>query len=229
MNSEDLRISFHRKPRQIMIKESIFYAPMSLEEGLDFVFPGWSDAALFGNNHPLHVEYCSGNGAWIAEKAMLHPEINWVAVEKKFSRAKKIGAKAKKLNLRNLLVIYGEALIASSLYFPTESCEAAYINFPDPWPKRRHAKNRLIQPKFLDQVSRLLKKEALFTLVTDDPDYSEQMLKEMGNHHGFTSFLPTPYFVTEYAGYGSSYFDQLWREKGKVIRYHQFKKTGFRG
>jgi tRNA (guanine-N7-)-methyltransferase len=55
------------------------------------------------------------------------------------------------------------------------------------------------------------------------------MLKEMGNHHGFTSFLPAPYFVTEFAGYGSSYFDQLWREKGKVIRYHQFKKTGSRG
>ena len=110
--------------------------------------------------------------------------------------------------------------------FPTESCEAAYINFPDPWPKRRHAKNRLIQPKFLDQVSRLLKREALFTLVTDDPDYSEQMLKEMGHHPGFASFLPSPYFVTEFAGYGSSYFDQLWREKGKVIRYHQFQKTG---
>ena len=100
-----------------MIKDSLFYAPMNLEEGQDFIFPGWSDAAFFGNNQPLRIEYCSGNGAWIAEKAMLHPEINWVAVEKKFSRAKKIGAKAKKLNLRNLLVIYGEAYIASCLYF----------------------------------------------------------------------------------------------------------------
>jgi tRNA (guanine-N7-)-methyltransferase len=226
MNLDKVSIPSQRKPRQIMLKDSIFYAPMSLEEGQDFIFPGWSDPALFGNTHPLHLEYCSGNGAWIAEKAMNHPDINWIAVEKKLGRAKKIAAKANKLKPKNLIVIYGEAFVASSLYFLEESCQAAYINFPDPWPKRRHAKNRLIQPKFLDQVYRLLKKDALFTLVTDDPVYSEQMLKEMGRHPGFTSFLPLPYYITECPGYGSSYFDQLWREKGKGIRYHQFIKMG---
>jgi tRNA (guanine-N7-)-methyltransferase len=46
----------------------------------------------------------------------------------------------------------------------------------------------------------------------------------MKGHNGFTSYLPDPYFITDYPGYGSSYFDQLWREKGKIIRYHQFQK-----
>ncbi len=226
MNIDNNNIPIVKKPRQLMIKERIFYAPMNLEEGNNFAFPGWSDQSLFGNQNPLRIEYCSGNGSWIVDKAINHPEINWVAIEKKFSRASKIGSKAHKLHLNNLIVVYGEAFAVSSLYFPNECCEGAYINFPDPWPKRRHAKNRLIQPKFLDQVCRLLKKEALFTLVTDDPDYSKQMLEEMARHAGFESHLPSPYYITELQGYGSSYFEELWREKGKVIRYHQFKKKG---
>lgn len=226
MLTTDTKVQVSKNARQLMVKEGIFYAAMCPEDAHNFTFPGWNDSTLFGNANPLRIEYCSGNGAWIAEKAIAHPDINWIAVEKKYSRAKKIGAKAKSHNLKNLMVIYGEAYLASSLYFKSESCEAAYINFPDPWPKRRHAKNRLIQPKFIDQVCRILKQNTLFTLVTDDPEYSRQMLEEMRAHAGFQSFLPEPYYSTEYPGYGSSYFEQLWREKGKIIRYHQFKKMG---
>jgi tRNA (guanine-N7-)-methyltransferase len=219
-----LKIPYGWKAPKVMIEEGIFYVPDRCESYDAFTFPGWQDPSLFGNNLPLRIEYCSGNGAWLVEKALAHPEINWVGVEKKFKRVKKIRAKAKKLNLKNLIVVYGEAYLATSRYFPVDTFEAAYINFPDPWPKNRHAKNRLIQPKFIDEVWRILKPAAAFTLVTDDPEYSWRMLEEMGGHRGFRSCLPDPFFITEMPGYGSSYFDQLWREKGKTIRYHQFEK-----
>jgi tRNA (guanine-N7-)-methyltransferase len=170
------------------------------------------------------IEYCSGNGAWIAAKAVENPHINWIAVEKKFPRVRKIWSKIKNLNLKNLVVVCGEAHNATRRYFPHESFTAAYINFPDPWPKKRHDKNRLIQPAFVDEIYRVLQADSVFTLVTDDPVYSTLMLEEMNQHAGFKCCHPHPFYLTEMEGYGTSYFDQLWREKGKSIRYHQFLK-----
>lgn len=224
MKSFHLKVPFTWKAPKVAIAEGVFYVPDRCGSYEEFTFPGWNDPALFGNDLPLKIEYCSGNGAWLVEKALAHPEINWVAVEKKFKRVKKIGSKVKKLNLKNLSVVCGEAYLSTTHYFSDETFESAYINFPDPWPKTRHAKNRLIQPKFIDEVWRILKPAGVFTLVTDDPEYSSQMLKEMTAHSGFRPLFPDPFFVTEMPGYGSSYFDQLWREKGKTIRYHQFEK-----
>lgn len=207
--------------RSVLVEDRIFYAFQ--EEGAEaLVFPEWDDPALFGNHHPRHIEYCSGNGTWIAAKAVAHPEINWVAVERKFARVRKIWSKIKNLQLSNLVVVWGEAYDATQRFFKTSSFANAYLNFPDPWPKRRHAGNRLMQPKFVDEIWRILQPEAVFSLVTDDVNYSEQMLKEMLKYSGFQSLYPAPYFTHELSGYGSSTFEKLWREKGRQIRYHQF-------
>lgn len=220
MKPSDLKAPFTWTACKPMIEDRIFYAVQPQGEALQF--PGWNHPTLFGNDHPIHLEYCSGNGLWIAAKAQAHPDINWVAVEIKFTRVRKIWSKIKNLNLQNLIVVCGEAYEATRRYFPAASIANAYINFPDPWPKRRHAGNRLIQPRFISEVWRVLKPDAIFSLVTDDIDYSERMLKEMGSHAGFESRHPFPGYVNELAGYGSSYFEDLWREQGRTIRYHQY-------
>jgi tRNA (guanine-N7-)-methyltransferase len=224
MKPSNLLVPFSWDACQPIIHDHVFYAFGKLKEPQDFRLPCWQEPDLFGNDHPVCIEYCSGNGLWIAEKAMAYPQINWIAVEKKLARVRKIWSKIKNLDLKNLFIVCGEAYKTTKCYFPSQSFSNAYINFPDPWPKRRHARNRLIQPAFIEEVWRTLLPGAVFSLVTDDPDYSKKMLEEMLAHPGFESCHPDPYFITDLSDYGTSYFEQLWREKGKLIRFHQFKK-----
>ena len=219
MRPSDLKAPFVWNSCKPMIEDRIFYAVQHDVE--KFAFPGWTDISLFGNDRPVHLEYCSGNGLWVAAKAQAYPHINWVAVEIKFTRVRKIWSKIKNLNLGNLIVVCGEAYEATRSYFPDACFSNAYINFPDPWPKRRHAGNRLIQPRFIEEVWRVLQPSATFSLVTDDIDYSEKMMKEMNIHRGFETCHSSGY-VNQVDGYGSSYFEELWREQGKQIRYHQY-------
>jgi tRNA (guanine-N7-)-methyltransferase len=214
---------------QILINDGVWYVPKimakSLDSGNKFIFPGWSHSTIFGNTRPVNVEYCSGNGAWIAAKALANPLCNWVAIEKKFDRVRKIWSKVKNMKLSNVLIICGEAYDVTKRFFEANSFHNIYINFPDPWPKNRHAKHRLIQEAFVEELWRVLIKEHSLTFVTDDPPYSAWLIAVMHRHGKFVSTYPDPYYATELADYGSSYFDQLWRSKGRSILYHQFAKT----
>ncbi|CCB85841.1 MULTISPECIES: tRNA (guanine(46)-N(7))-methyltransferase TrmB [Parachlamydia] len=225
MKPEDLKSPFREGERKVLIQDRVWYIPLKgLSESDPFRFPGWEDPALFGNSSPVYVEYCSGNGTWIAEKAAENPSINWVAVEKKFERVRKIWSKIKNLQLPNLIVISGEGLLTTERFFPQESVEAVYVNFPDPWPKKRHAKNRIIQPIFVQQIARILKPSGSLTLVTDSLEYSAQMIEVVNGSVDFSSYFPAPYYSEDVQNYGSSYFEQLWKEQGRIIRYHQFQK-----
>ena len=224
MKPQDLTPLYPKEAQRIVIHDRVWYVPKRSPEMNDFIFPGWNHPDLFGNDNPVIVEYCSGNGTWIANKAAASPEVNWVAVEMKFDRVRKVWAKIKNLKLSNLIVICGEAHTTTARYFPDHSISDVYINFPDPWPKKRHAKHRLIQHEFADELSRILKEKKSLTFVTDDVPYSEWLIEIMGNHEHFASAYPAPFYLTEEEDYGTSYFDELWRSKGRAIRYHCFQK-----
>jgi tRNA (guanine-N7-)-methyltransferase len=219
MRPEDFKYPFKEKLEQCAFVDGIIFLPLQKEgdnelQILDF----------FAEKKPLHVEYCSGNGAWIADKALESPQWNWIGVEKKFDRARKIWAKMKNRSLKNLLVICGEAHLATRLLFPSCSLDQAYINFPDPWPKTRHWKHRLISPPFLEELHRAVIPGGGFTFVTDDIPYSEATMKEVKKQDKFAFRAPDPGYVLELPSYGSSYFEELWRSQGKQVRYHQFIK-----
>lgn len=215
---------FKWEDRKIVFAHNVLFVPEYYDSYHSFVFPGWNQ--IFQNNHPVNIEYCSGNGSWICEKALQNPNENWVAVEKQFFRVRKIWARREKLGIKNLFIICGEAHCITENYVPTESVQGVFVNFPDPWPKNRHAKHRLMQKDFIEETARILKSEKLFTLVTDDPDYSILSIEEMQKSDSFISLHAFPFFTTHFEGYGTSYFENLWRNKGKEIRYHQFKKSG---
>ena len=86
MKPEELNPPFPRDDQRIVIQDRVWYVPERTRYPDEFVFPGWKHADLFGNDQPIVIEYCSGNGAWIASKAAANPHINWVAVEMKFDR-----------------------------------------------------------------------------------------------------------------------------------------------
>lgn len=222
MRPEHFKTTYEWKSRKVAFLDQIWYVPVNISDDENFEFPGWEQ--LFGNSNPINIEYCSGNGAWIAEKALKNPNQNWLAVEKKYLRVKKIRSKIENFQLKNLIILCGEGLNATKRYFPKESIQKIYVNFPDPWPKKKHAKNRIINPIFADEMARLLKKEGTITMVTDDKNYSQEMITVFKNNNLFNSIYKEPYFVTSCNDYGSSYFEDLWVQQGKEIHYHEFKK-----
>lgn len=223
MKPEALKPSPAWGEKKIWIEDRVWYVPGRSSE-TPFTFPGWQAELVFGNSNPVCVEYCSGNGAWVAARAGVQRHLNWVAVERKFSRVRKIWSKVKNDNLPNLLILCGEGQNATNHYFPSESVHHVYVNFPDPWPKKRHFKNRIINAAFAQDVWRILEPNGILTIVTDDPGYSEWIVDVVLKHGGWQSLHPDPFYATECVDYGTSYFEELWRSKGLTIRYHQFKK-----
>lgn len=108
-------------------------------------------------------------------------------------------------------------------FIPTSSVHEVYVNFPDPWPKRRHEKHRIINPEFVSELARILHPHATATLVTDDKDYSDIMIDEMLKHPQFESVFAPPHFQQAPVEYGTSFFDTLFRDHDRLIRMHQFK------
>ncbi len=222
MKPKDLKAVFSWEERRPVIQSGVFFVPQHYNDHKAFKFPGWE--AIFGNTNPVMVEFCSGNGHWIIEKAKEFPDRNWVAVELQFERVRKIWSKSKNEGLENLFVVCGEAWTFAHHYLPQNSVAGSFINFPDPWPKARHEKHRLMKTLFISELARILEPEAEITFVTDDRNYLEQTLALFLKAHSFRAQQPDPYFATQSRDYGTSYFDALWRAKGKEIFCTQFAK-----
>lgn len=155
-------------------------------------------------------------------KAEQYPDINWVAVEKRFKRVKKIWSKKENSALSNLLIVRGAAEIFTEHYVDDKVASKIFINFPDPWPKDRHAKHRLFQEPFVKEMARISKDEGTVTLVTDHADYSMWASKAMKGI--WQPRTTTPEILNSMTGYGPSYFARLWQDLGREIRYMEFSK-----
>jgi tRNA (guanine-N7-)-methyltransferase len=213
---------FPREHQDVLIQDRIWFAPEVRET--PFRFMGFEDPSLFGKKGPIALEYCSGNGIWIAAKAEASPDRHFLAVEMKWKRIKRIWSKIQNHSLSNLIGVCGEAFSWTKRFIPDASIDQVYINFPDPWPKKKHTKYRLINSAFLLEVARILQPGGEFTVVTDHIAYSESIIKLLLSSPHFTPLCPDPYFLTEWEGYGSSYFEEIWRNKGLDIRYIPFRR-----
>lgn len=228
MKPKDLKCPFKWEDRRPHIYERVLFVPEYYDRHQEWKFPGWESPEVFGRSGPIEVEYCTGNGAWIIEKAIAHPDRLWVAVERQFDRVRKIWSKMRNFNLTNLFIVCGEGLTFTQFYVPDRSFQKIYINFPDPWPKEKHSKNRLIKEPFISEIARAADYDATVTMVTDHATYMQQITESMRENPSWRSAFPDPYYVTEWEGYGTSYFDELWRTQGQVIHYMHYQKNGTR-
>jgi tRNA (guanine-N7-)-methyltransferase len=219
MKPKNLKFPFDWESRAPLFADGVLYVPKYYALHEDWPKEElWKELSVYPK---VAIEYCSGNGTWIAERAKQDLSTLWIAVEKRFDRTRKIWSKKHNFFLKNLLIVCGEALTFTKHYLPDQCIDSIYVNFPDPWPKSRHAKNRLIQKPFIEEISRISKDLAEATFVTDDAPYSLQMIEEMQKGK-WNSSLPDPFYQTYWSEYGESYFDSLWREKKREIRYLQF-------
>lgn len=126
---------------------------------------------LFGNSHPVEVELGAGDGGFILEKARREPEKNFFALERLLGRARKMAKRAPERGLANFKVLRLESSYFIERLCPPGSVDIVHIMFPDPWPKKRHHKHRLIQPVFLEHLARVLKPGGEVRFTTDHEPY----------------------------------------------------------
>lgn len=149
----------------------------------------------------IHLEIGAGKGRFIIEKAIKHPDILFVAVEKYSSICLRILQKQEELKLTNLIIINEDALILNN-YFQKQSVDVIYLNFSDPWPKPRYHKRRLTFTTFLNLYRDFLKKDGKILFRTDHLDFfndSIDYFKEAGYYLSNLSYdSPTLAIMSEY-------------------------------
>jgi len=149
-------------------RASLIYRPASYVERIDL-------AQLFPQAQPFEVELGSGDGSFLAVWAQRHPEINFLGVERLLGRIRKLDRKGLRAGLRNLRGIRLEASYFLEYLLPLHSVQALHLYFPDPWPKRKHRKHRLVNAHFAQVAEKILVPDGVIYLRTDDTDYFAQM------------------------------------------------------
>jgi tRNA (guanine-N7-)-methyltransferase len=122
---------------------------------------------------PLVVEIGFGRGEFLLELAQRAPEQAFVGVEVSYKRALKMARRLARLPIANVAIVEGRAedVLRDALEDASVAC--FWLNFPDPWPKKRHARRRFVQADALALLARRLVPGGLLRIATDDPDYAE--------------------------------------------------------
>jgi tRNA (guanine-N7-)-methyltransferase len=149
-------------------------------------------AALFPQPQPLEVELGSGDASFLVEYARREPGRNFIGVERLLGRMQKLDRKGQRAGLSNLRGVRIESAYFLRHLLPPHSTGALHIYFPDPWPKKKHRRHRLINEQFPALAGAALAPGGQVYLRTDDPDYFQQMLEVFGAAGEFTKINPPP-------------------------------------
>ena len=158
-------------------REEIAKSPYVIPEGELPNMPGKWDRP-FARTAPLYVEVGMGKGKFLNQLARLHPENNYIGIEKYSSVLLKAIQKREQCpELSNLLFVRMEAEYIAEVFAPSEVA-GIYLNFSDPWPKERHAHRRLPSRKFLERYRRILEPGGQVEFKTDNQELFSFALEE---------------------------------------------------
>lgn len=150
----------------------------------DFLIKNYKDYkgkwnSLFKNNNPIYIEIGMGKGKFIIENAINNPNINFIGIERFDSIVAKALPKIPD-NLNNLLIIRMNALEIDEVF--DREIDRIYLNFSDPWPKKRHHFRRLTSNIFLDKYDMIFKKDCNIYMRTDNNDLFMYSIESLSNH-----------------------------------------------
>ena len=137
--------------------------------------PDWK--SIFRNQNSLKLEIGFGMGDFLIEMAMKETHSNFIGIDFTKDGTLNLLTKIKTLQLSNIRVIYGDAKSKLSTLFKNAELEDIYINFPDPWPRKRHIKLRLISPDFANLIMQKLSAKGRVYIATDSEPYAQEILE----------------------------------------------------
>jgi tRNA (guanine-N7-)-methyltransferase len=158
--------------------------------GIEFTNAPLDPPEIFGRAAALVLEIGSGMGETTAEIAQLNPAIDFIAIEVHGPGVGSLLKKIDALGLRNLRVIRHDAVEVLEKMITDGSLAGLHLFFPDPWPKKRHHKRRLVQPPFAALAARKLAPGGYVHAATDWPEYAVQMEEVFSSNSSFQKDLP---------------------------------------
>jgi len=191
--------------------------PCSREESLLFF------SCVFGNDKPIVVEIGSGNGHFLVDYAERHPGSNYIGTEILTGRARKFSSKLKKRNVKNIIIFWGDTRRFVWDFLYEDSVEEFIVMFPDPWPKIRHHKHRLLSNEFIRMLYVRLKAGGKISVATDYEEYRDFIIREFGKVKGLRNLFSNGYSVYP-EDYPKTIFEDRFRKEGKLIYYMQWVK-----
>ena len=137
----------------------------------------WKD--LYGNDHPVELEIGMGKGTFLTEQAKARPEVNFFGIEWANWFWRYASDRLRRNGCTNARTVRAEALFFLREHVPDESLSVLHVYFPDPWPKKRHHKRRLVQEPFMKQAERVLVPGGRLQVVSDHKGYFEENIEPM--------------------------------------------------
>ena len=142
-------------------------------------------AAMFGNARPVELEIGCGKGTFILGRAQARPEVNLLGVEWARAYCHYTADRVRRAGLTNVRMLRVDAALLVSTLIAPASLSRVHIYFPDPWPKTRHHRRRLIQTPFIARLHDLLAPGGQVLIVTDHLDYFEHIGRVLASARGF--------------------------------------------
>lgn len=158
----------------------------------------WDMQAIFGREAATVVEIGFGMGGSLLEMAKQHPELNYIGIEVHEAGLGNLAAGLAEAGITNVRLAPMDAVKVFETYIEDASLAGIQVFFPDPWPKKRHHKRRLIQPKFVSLLAQKLRQGGFLHCATDWENYAESMLEvltqeaTLENQSAEGHFIPRP-------------------------------------
>lgn len=173
---------------------------------------------------PLVVELGFGRGEFLLDLAEASPDSAFVGVEYSFKRTLKLARRLARTPLRNVRLVEAKAEDVLRDALADASVSRFWINFPDPWPKKRHFKRRVIQPKSAALLARRLAPGGRLEVATDHPGYAawidEVLRAEPGLHN---VYAPDP-FRSEVEDRKPTAYELEWRALGRDLHFFCYER-----
>ena len=180
---------------------------------------------IFGRAAPLHVDLGCGDGSFLSALAERIPEKNFLGVERLLGRVRSACRKAARID--NMRVLRLETSYAVRYLLPERSVQVFHLLFPDPWPKRRHQRRRVMTSEFRRSVHCALAPQGLFRIATDRLDYFDQMQRLARADSQFAivdPLLATPAGVDD-VDFPPTKFERICQERGAPIHRLALRKV----
>lgn len=170
---------------------------------------------------PVMGEIGFGNGEFLVYLAKVSPHTLFFGLEVSRTCILKCRARAESAGLRNIALLSGDARFLLRECFPDETFDGLYMNFPCPWPKKKHARRRVTAGSFPDVLAAVLKRGGFFEIATDDGDYADEAEKALDGHNGLSCEIheinPKRPVMTKY--------ERKWTALDKAIHVVRFRKV----
>ena len=173
---------------------------------------------LFANDHDTILEIGSGKGRFLITAAIEHPELNLIGIEKSLHYHRVIRERVMKRNLTNIRLINHDAYLVLKDMLPDASIAEVHIYFPDPWPRKREQKRRIIRPEVLEQIERVLVPGGRAIYVTDHQEYFDAAAPVIEARFASERRIPGPDDPPR------TNYEAKYREQGRPIYEIRFRK-----